>query len=374
MIFNKPVKMRIMSPSWRKYIKEGVHHPKVLADHIPIDVPSLVKVCDVYPMWINAYFLDLIKKSGPSLIRQVVPDPRELEDSMGWIDPLAEEQNSPVPNLVHRYPDRVLFLVSNQCGVYCRFCTRKRKIGRWYPIQDQTIEEGFRYIRQHREIFDVLLSGGDPLLLSDKKLEWILMKINEISHVGVVRIGTRIPSVLPQRVTSKLVKILNKTKNLYINVHFNHPDEITDEVKRAIRLLSGKGIPLGSQTVLLKGINDHVSVMSRLMRMLIQIRVKPYYLLHADLVKGTEHFRTTIDTGLSVMRQLRGYMSGLAVPTYVIDLPGGGGKVPLLPGYIKEESGDEVVFQNYQGHIYRVPNPPFSATVGELKRKTFIEN
>lgn len=363
-----------MLPSWRKYVKEGINHPKELADHIPVDVPSLEKVCERYPMRINSYFLGLIKKSGPSLIQQVVPDSRELEDSTGWIDPLAEEQNSPVPNLVHRYPDRVLFLVSNQCGVTCRFCTRKRKIGQWHPIQDQAIEEGFRYIRQHQEIFDVLLSGGDPLLLSDEKLEWILMKMNEISHVGVVRIGTRIPSVLPQRITSKLVHILSKSQNLYINIHFNHPDEITDEVRRAIRLLSGKGIPLGSQTVLLKGINDHISVIMRLMRILLTIRVKPYYLLQADLVKGTEHFRTTIDTGLCIMKQLRGYMSGLAVPTYVIDLPGGGGKVPLLPDYIIRKTVDEVVIQNYQGHVFRVPNPPFSTAIGALKRNAFMEN
>ncbi|MBN2030446.1 KamA family radical SAM protein [bacterium] len=363
-----------MSPSWRKYIKTGVHHPNELAGHIRIDVPSLEKVCDIYPMRINAYFLDLMKKRGASLMRQVVPDPRELEDATGWVDPLAEERNSSVPNLVHRYPDRVLFLVSNQCGVYCRFCTRKRKIGRWDPIQDQAIEEGFRYIRQHGEIFDVLLSGGDPLLLSDEKLDWILMKIKEISHVGVVRIGTRIPSVLPQRVTSRLANILSKTKNLYINLHFNHPDEITDEVKRAIRLLSDRGIPLGSQTVLLKGINDHVSVISRLMRMLLQIRVKPYYLLHADLVKGTEHFRTTVDTGLFIMRQLRGHMSGLAVPTYVVDLPGGGGKVPLLPGYVIKKTANELVIQNYQGYVYRVPNLPFSTTMGEFQEKAFIEN
>lgn len=356
---------------WKKYLGESVTRPTELADHIHIDIDSLQKVSDIYPMRINSYFLDMMKKKGTSLIRQVVPDLRELEDRIGWVDPLAEERNSPVPNLTHRYPDRVLFLVSNECGVYCRFCTRKRKIGHWDQIQDQEIEKGFDYIRHRKEIFDVLLSGGDPLLLADERLKWILMKISEISHVGIVRIGTRIPSVLPHRVTPNLAKILGLCRHLYINLHFNHPDEITSETEKAIRLLADQGIPLGSQTVLLKGINDDTFVLSRLMRMLLKMRVRPYYLLQADLVRGTDHFRTPIETGLEIMKKLRGYISGMAVPTYVIDLPGGGGKVPLLPEYVVQKTKEEIVIRNYRGNLYRYPNPRSSTVPDKVRNKVF---
>ncbi len=363
-----------MVASWEKYLRESVIHPKDLVHHMEVDVHALQKVCEMYPMRINSYFLNLMKRKGVSLMQQVVPDSRELEDEVGWVDPLAEEQNSPVANLIHRYPDRILFLVSNQCGVYCRFCTRKRKIGKWNSIQDKEIEEGFYYIKNHKEILDVLLSGGDPLLLSDERLKWILMKIKEISHVEIVRIGTRIPSVLPQRVTSKLVRMLGRCKNLYVNVHFNHPDEITHEAEKSLFLLAEEGIPLGSQTVLLKGINDNASVISQLMRRLLKMRVRPYYLLHADLVRGTDHFRTSIDVGLQIMEHLRRTVSGMAVPTYILDLPGGGGKVPLLPEYIIQKTGDKIVIQNDQGRVYQYQNLRSSIPFEKLNDKALIEN
>jgi len=342
---------------WKELLKNRVETPEELAAYIDIDVQSLKKITEVYPMRINSYFLQLMLEKGASLSRQVVPDIRELYDSIGLVDPLAEERDSPVPNLTHRYPDRVLFLVSSECGVYCRFCTRKRKIGRCKGIKENGIKDGLHYIQEHREIRDVLLSGGDPLLLSDERLEWILARVREISHVEIIRIGTRVPSVLPQRITSKLVEMLKKYHPLYINVHFNHPDEITEEAEKACALLADSGIPLGNQTVLLRGINDNPWVISRLMKLLLKMRVRPYYLHQADLTKGTDHFRTPIETGLRIMKYLRGNISGLAVPAYVIDLPGGGGKVPLLPEYVVAINEKEALLKNYLGKIYRYPQP-----------------
>jgi len=344
---------------WKDLLKNRVETPEELAAYIDIDVQPLKKVTKVYPMRINSYFLQLMLKKGSSLSRQVVPDIRELYDSVGEVDPLAEERDSPVPNLTHRYPDRVLFLVSSECGVYCRFCTRKRKIGRWGPIKDEQIEEGFHYLRDHKEVRDVLLSGGDPLLLSDKKLEWILARVREISHVEIIRIGTRVPSVLPQRIIPKLVEILKKYHPLYINVHFNHPDEVTKEAEKACALLADGGIPLGNQTVLLRNVNDSPEVIGALMKLLLKMRVKPYYLHQADLTRGTDHFRTPIETGLRIMQYLRGRVSGLAVPTYAIDLPGGGGKVPVLPEYVIGINEKEVILKNYLGKIYKYPQPSF---------------
>lgn len=342
---------------WQNLLKKSIHTTVALSQHIVIDPEPIQKVIQTYPMRINPYFLDLVKKGGNPLARQVIPDIRELEDHTGWEDPLAEEENSPVPNLVHRYPDRVLFLVSSDCGVYCRFCTRKRRIGRHDLITDRTIETGFQYIRDHKEIRDVLVSGGDPLLLSNSRLDWIFHSIREIKHVEMIRTGSRVPSVLPQRVNDQLVKMLKKYHPLYLNIHFNHPAELTDEVKRACHLLANGGIPLGSQTVLLKNVNDHPSVITELMKQLLKLRVRPYYLLQADLAQGTEHFRTTIQTGIEIMKTLRGHISGMALPAYVIDLPGGGGKVPLLPEYVVQLNENEIVLKNYQGKIYRYPQP-----------------
>jgi lysine 2,3-aminomutase len=342
---------------WQSLLKKSINTAEALLPYIKIDPELTNKVIETYPMRINPYFLNLIKKQGEPLVRQVIPDIQELEDHVGWEDPLAEETNSPVPNLVHRYPDRVLFLVSSECGVYCRFCTRKRRIGRWDPITEQTIETGIQYIRNHKEIRDVLISGGDPLLLSNSRLDWILHSIREIGHVDMIRIGSRMPSALPQRINNQLIKILKKYHPLYLNIHFNHPSELTDEAKNACHLLADGGIPLGSQTVLLKGVNDHPSVIAVLMKQLLKLRVRPYYLLQADLVRGTEHFRTTIQTGLNIMKRLRGHISGMALPNYVIDLPGGGGKVPLLPEYIVKLDENEIVLKNYQDKVYRYPQP-----------------
>ncbi|MFC1569758.1 KamA family radical SAM protein [bacterium] len=333
----------------------SIRTPQNLSSQFNHSTSHTQSVADVYPMQINPYFMEICKQKGEVLWRQVVPDKQELDDSVGWIDPLAEERDSPVPNLTHRYPDRVLFLVSNVCGVYCRFCTRKRKIGLWHDISDRTIENGITYISKHTEIKDVLLSGGDPLLLEDNRLEWILTKIRDISHVEIIRIGSRVPGVLPQRITPSLVRILKKIQPLYLNLHFNHPDEITEQTRQACHQLADAGIPMGSQTVLLRGINDRAEVLIRLFRQLLKLRVKPYYLLQADLTRGTNHFRTRIETGLKIMQQLRGYISGMAVPHYVIDLPGGGGKVPLIPDNVISLDEDSIVVKNYQGCQFRYP-------------------
>lgn len=338
-------------------LQNSIRTPGELAEHLPVDKHLIQSVIDVYPMRINAYFLDLMKKKGASLIRQVVPDHRELQDTQGMKDPLAEEANSPVPNLTHRYPDRVLFLISSECPIYCRFCTRKRRIGKSAAVGSSVLKEGIRYIREHRQVRDVLLSGGDPFLLTDDKLEWILASIRAIPHVEIIRIGTRVPSALPQRIDHKLVQILKKRQPVYVNIHFNHPDEITEDSKKACGRLADAGIPLGSQTVLLRGINDEAAVILDLMKQLLAMRVRPYYLLQADLTLGTDHFRTPIKTGLEILRNLRGFVSGLAVPTYVVDLPGGGGKVPLYPGYMQHLEGREAVFKNYLNQEYRYPEP-----------------
>ncbi|MBN1894999.1 KamA family radical SAM protein [bacterium] len=303
-----------------------------LAEWLHLDSADMKRVADVYPVRINRYFGELLRIRGESIARQVVPDPAELSDDEGLEDPLGEEQDSPVPHLTHKYPDRVLLLVTTECAVFCRFCTRKRKIGRECGVNDKSIGEGIRYIRDHSCIRDVLVSGGDPLMLSDARLEWILSRIREIPHVEIIRIGTRIPSAMPGRVTPRLAALLSRFHPLYLNLHFNHPDEITRETAKACGLLADAGIPLGSQTVLLKGVNDHPDCMETLIRGLLRIRVQPYYLLQADLARGTGHFRTAVGSGLRIMAELQKRLPVSSLPVYVVDLPEGGGKVPLGPG------------------------------------------
>jgi lysine 2,3-aminomutase len=346
-----------LTADWQKLMRQSVLTADALAARFPVDAEAVRPVIASFPMLINPYFLDLVRQKGLSLFRQVVPDPLELVDPDGMADPLAEEENSPVPNVTHRYPDRVLFLVSSECPVYCRFCTRKRKIGRGGEIGFKTLDEGIRYIRSRREVRDVLLSGGDPLLLSDDRLEWILSSVRAIPHVDIIRIGTRVPGALPQRVTARLCRVLKKYHPLYMNLHFNHPDEITDESIKACGRLADAGLPLGSQTVLLRGVNDDPEIIRLLMIRLLSIRVRPYYLLQGDLTFGTAHFRTPIRTGLNIVRALRGSVSGLAVPAFVVDLPGGGGKVPLVPEYFRGMDGREAVFNNYLNREYRYPEP-----------------
>ncbi len=334
---------------WRDILKKSIIKIEDLPDRFGPSEEGSARAASVYPMRVNQYYLGLIQKKGDPLWLQAVPSVEELQDEICYPDPLNEENLSPVPNLIHKYPDRVLFLVSSQCAIYCRFCTRKRKVGTSRMlITPETIAAGINYIRSNPEIRDVLISGGDPLLLDDDHLASILLRLRSIPSVEIIRIGTRVPCTLPMRITLRLAKLLKKFHPLYINTHFNHPAEITPQAAQACVRLAEAGIPLSCQTVLLRGVNDNPNIMRTLMHGLLRIRVRPYYLFQADMTRGTNHFRTPIETGRDIMRSLIGHTSGLAIPTYALDAPGGGGKIPILPNYIVSE-GDQLVFTNYQG-------------------------
>ena len=342
--------------SWQKILKKSITSPDELVQRLGGNSLDIARVAARYPLRINPYYLDLIQKNGEPLFRQAVPDRRELDDADGMTDPLAEERLSPVANLVHKYPDRALFLVCNECAMYCRFCTRKRKVGtQMMRINEETLAAGFTYLHKTPRIREVLLSGGDPLLLDDARLEYILNRLKEIPSIEVIRIGTRVPCTLPMRVTEELAAMLKNFHPLYINTHFNHPAEITPEATLACTRLADAGIPLGCQTVLLKGVNDDARTIYRLMRRLLAIRVKPYYLFQADLTRGTSHFRTRIETGLNIMQHLIGNLSGMAVPTFALDAPGGGGKIPLTPSYVNS-CGKTLEFTTCQGTTCSYPN------------------
>jgi len=312
------------------------------------------EVLQKYPMSINTYYLNLIKDKNDSIWNQCIPQIEEITDQRGQEDPLLEEGK--IPFLTHRYPDRVLLLVSNVCAMYCRFCTRKRKVGEYTKNPTfQEILNAIEYIKEHKEIRDVILSGGDPLMLPDESLEQIIQEIRKINHIEIIRIGTRIPCVLPQRITQKLCNMLkkyNKDPALYINTHFEHPNEITPESKNACQMLSEAGIPLGNQSVLLKGVNDNPQIFSELNKKLLSIKVRPYYIYQADLVKGTYHFICNPNQGLEIIKNLRGFTSGLAVPHFVIDAPNGGGKIPFLPSYGTISESGQVNMTNYAGKSY----------------------
>ena len=308
---------------------------------------------------ITPYFFNLIDRSSPDcpIRRQVVPRIEETvvsEEEM--LDSLGEDEHSPIPGLVHRYPDRVLFLVTDRCAAYCRYCTRSRLVSN---AQDYNFhpefERGLRYIEAHTEVRDVLLSGGDPLLLSDKKIEHLLSRLRAIPHVEFIRIGSRIPVFLPQRITPELCAVFRKYGPIWMSIHVNHPKECTAELRSACEQLSFAGVPLGNQSVLLRGVNDDAEVMKALVHRLLRMRVRPYYLYQMDLITGGSHFRVDVRKGLEIIQALRGHTTGYAVPQYVIDAPGGGGKVPINPDYVEKITDDEVVFRNYEGRVFRYP-------------------
>jgi len=302
-----------------------------------------------YPVRLTDYYAALITHPDDAIWKQCMPDVQELEDTSQCPDPLEESALSPVPGLIHRYPDRAVLLVSNRCPVYCRFCMRKRLVGCGdAPMDEKELRAALHYIATHAEIHDVILSGGDPLMLDDDSLKTILTGLRAIPHVAIIRIGTRVPVTLPSRITPELCTLLRTFHPLYINTHFNHPAEITTDSALACSMLADAGIPLGNQTVLLKGVNDSVETMRRLMTGLLALRVRPYYLHQMDLVQGTGHFRTSVRTGLEIIRGLRGHISGLAVPHYVIDLPGGKGKVAILPDDV-EINGSTLLLRTYTG-------------------------
>jgi lysine 2,3-aminomutase len=313
------------------------------------------------PVSVTPYFASLLdeKDSSQPLRKTMIPVVDEHFQSAGEdADPLGEDGHSPVPGIVHRYPDRVLFLTTSTCSAYCRYCTRSRLVGRAHHGHHSRTswEKALAYIEQTPAIRDVLLSGGDPLTLDDEALEYLLSRLRRIPHVEIVRIGTKVPVVLPQRVTLKLIRMLRRFHPLWISIHATHPDEITPEMAQACARLADAGIPLGSQTVLLAGINDTADTMRKLMHGLMKIRVRPYYLYQCDPILGSSHFRTPVRKGVEIIHSLRGFTSGYAVPTFVIDAPGGGGKVPIMPEYVEGHEGRNLFMRNYQGTRYQYPD------------------
>ncbi|QGG48976.1 lysine 2,3-aminomutase [Heliorestis convoluta] len=312
-------------------------------------------------MAITPYYASLMDPNDPDdpIRKQAVPLSLELQDGQASLDdPLAEDVDSPVPGLTHRYPDRVLLLVTDQCSMYCRHCTRRRFAGTHDQVRPQEqLDSAIDYIRNTPVVRDVILSGGDSLCISDDRLEWLLQKLREIDHVEIIRIGTRTPVVMPQRITEELCQRIKKYHPIWLNTHFNHPKELTEEAQKACAMLADAGVPLGNQTVLLRGINDCPYVIKELAHRLLMNRIRPYYLYQCDLSTGIEHFRTSVAKGIEIIEVLRGHTSGLAVPTYVIDAPGGGGKIPVAPQYMISQSEEKVILRNYEGVIssYREP-------------------
>lgn len=345
--------------NWQEMLSNSVCSASELAEYLQksgkMSSYNGAKHIPNFPVRITPYFLDLIEKEGDPIWRQCVPDPREEQDTICMPDPLGEEKLSPVPYLVHKYPDRALLLVTHECAMYCRFCTRKRMVGtEKMHISEENLERCYEYLRQTPQIREVLISGGDPLLLSDAAIEKILSNLNAIPSIEVIRIGSRVPSTLPMRITPELVNILQKYHPLFINTHFNHPKELTKEAKKACALLANGGIPLGCHTVLLKNVNDDADTLKELFLGLLKMRVKPYYLFQADLTRGTDHFRTHTQIGIDILKSLYGHISGMAIPRLALDAPGGMGKIPLSPNYIKEY-GENLVFENYEGKICVYP-------------------
>jgi len=353
---------------WQRILKEeSIATLDKLAERFGrdvIDVDALAPAFDNFQMRITPAALEQIKEVGDPMWNQYVPTVQELEIHDGIIDSLDEDADSPVPNITHRYPDRVLFLVSPVCASYCRFCTRRRKVGDPEKILLNQYESAFEYIRSHPEIRDVIMSGGDPMMLSDRRLEYLLQNLRAIPHVEIIRLGSRITSHLPERITPEFCEMVKKYHPVYMNTHFNHPRELGPATVKALGMLADAGVPLGCQTVLLRGVNDDPEVMKELMQKLLYARVRPYYIYMADQVAGGEHFRTTVQKGLEIIKALRGFTSGLAVPHFVIDSPGGGGKVPLLPEYVEEINDDEVVFRNYEGKRFVYKQPKIPVEVG----------
>jgi lysine 2,3-aminomutase len=347
---------------WRWQLANRISNPKQLERIIRLsddERNGIGRNGNSLPLAITPYYASLLDENNPlqPLRRTVVPVSGEHLHSQGEAaDPLGEDHDSPVPGIVHRYPDRVLFLVTDFCSTYCRYCTRSRMVGHNKGFRSERWQQGIDYIKATPGVRDVLLSGGDPLTLPEEKLEWLLSRLRKIPHVELLRIGSKVPVVLPQRITAPLTRMLKRYHPLWMSIHFTHPDELTPESSQACERLADAGIPLGSQTVLLAGINDDLATMKDLVHGLLKIRVKPYYLYQCDPILGSAHFRTPVGKGLEIIQGLRGHTSGYAVPTYAIDAPGGGGKIPLLPEYVVGWEGDDLLLKNYQGRIFRYPD------------------
>jgi len=323
------------------------------------EVYAIQKLKNRLPLRISPYYASLIYNTEPGnpLRRTMIPSGDEMiTTDAEKADPLDEMGSSPVPGIVHRYPDRALFTVTQFCSSYCRYCTRSHSVGKLGHLTKGEWDRAFKYLAEHTEIRDVIISGGDPLTMNDEKIEYLLSNLRAIKHIEILRIGTKVPIVLPQRITPALVAMLKKYHPLFMSLHFTHPAEINDETKKACNMLADAGIPLGSQTVLLKGINDNPVIMKSLVQKLLAIRVRPYYLYQCDLIPGSSHFRTTIEKGIEIIENLRGHTSGYAVPQFVVDAPGGGGKIPILPSYVVESGPEKWVLRNYKKKQYTYPN------------------
>lgn len=352
---------------WKWQMRHCVRDLDRFETLLNIQLPEKIRtqfqsIVDRFPMSITPYYLSLIDTTdleNDPVFKQSFPVINELDVRRSDMsDPLHEDRDSPVPGLTHRYPDRVLLLVSNMCSMYCRHCTRKRRVGDRDTIPDRDeIMAGIDYIRKTPQVRDVLLSGGDPFLLSNNYLDWILTELDSIEHVEVVRIGTRTPVVLPYRITTELVEMLQRHHPIWINTHFNHPRELTASARASLRKLADAGIPLGNQSVLLAGVNDCPRIMRALVHKLVANRVRPYYMYQCDLSEGLSHFRTPVGKGIEIMESLIGHTSGFCVPTYVIDAPGGGGKIPVMPQYLISWSTNKVVLRNYEGVITTYKEP-----------------
>lgn len=350
---------------WRWQLRNRIRNVETLRRmmHLSEDeLAGLVPCEGDLPLGITPYYASLIDPDDPggALRRTMIPVAAEhVKTPEEADDPLGEEHDSPVPGLVHRYPDRVLFLLSGHCAVYCRYCTRSRMVGQADSLRIDTRrwEAALQYIEQTPVVRDVLISGGDPLTLADEKLEYLLARLRAIPHVEFIRIGSKVPAVLPMRITPRLIRMLRRYHPLWMSIHFTHPDELTPEVYQATAAIADAGIPMGSQTVLLKGVNDDVPTMKRLMQGLLRTRVRPYYIYQCDPISGSSHFRTPVSRGLEIIEGLRGHTTGYAVPQFVIDAPGGGGKIPLLPDYLVGREGNDWILRNYEGRTFRYTDP-----------------
>ncbi|MDY0294829.1 MAG: lysine 2,3-aminomutase [Acholeplasmataceae bacterium] len=349
---------------WKWQTSHRIKNAEELKKYIPLtkeEEETIKHILGHLRMAITPYYLTLINPDDPHcpIRQQAVPFSGEMiQGKNDLLDPLHEDYDSPVPGLTHRYPDRVLFLITDMCSMYCRHCTRRRFAGQKdAEMKTDNIDKAIEYIRSHEEINDVLLSGGDAFMVSDQRIEYILKKLREIDHVQIIRFGTRTPVVMPQRVTDDLVNMLKKYHPIWVNTHYNHANEITPESKMAIDKLVDAGIPVGNQSVLLKGVNDCVYTMRKLVKTLIAIRVRPYYIYQCDLSYGIEHFRTSVSKGIEIIEGLRGHISGLAVPTFVVDGPNGGGKIPVMPNYVISQAPGKVVLRNYEGVITTYSEP-----------------
>ena len=349
---------------WKWQVKNRVETFEQLKKYMeltPIEEEGVKKSLQTLRMAITPYYLSLIDPNDPNdpVRKQAIPSGSETHISPAdLLDPLAEDEDAPVPGLTHRYPDRVLFLITDMCSMYCRHCTRRRFAGQTdHSSPTERIQAGIDYIARTPQVRDVLLSGGDALMVNDKMLESIIQRLRAIPHVEIIRLGTRVPVVCPQRITDDLVNMLKKYHPIWLNTHFNHPNEITPESTEACAKMANVGIPLGNQSVLLRGVNDCVHIMKRLVHGLVKIRVRPYYIYQCDLSMGLEHFRTPVAKGIEIIEGLRGHTSGYAVPTFVVDAPGGGGKIPVMPTYLISQSPEKVALRNFEGVITTYTQP-----------------